>query len=44
MTVWAAITADGLIGPVNLVDKMDEERYLVVLEHHLVVTSIEIKT
>ena len=36
LTVWAVITADGLIGPVILRDMMNAERYLEVLEDTLV--------
>lgn len=36
LTVWAAITADGLIGPVILRDTMNAERYLEVLEDTLI--------
>ena len=36
LTVWAAITADALIGPVILRDTMNAERYLEVLEGTLV--------
>ena len=47
--VWAAITADGLIGPVILRDTMNAERNIEVLEDTVLsflafVTSIEIKT
>ena len=36
LTVWEAITADGLIGPVIFRDTMNAETYLKVLEDNLI--------